>query len=289
MGKILIQVWGGLGNQMFVYAAGRALALRTNSTLILDHETGYKLDLYKRQFELSKFKINIIPANKIHSFNYQGGSLIRLFSNKIKRHIPFLNIKIIQENNFEFNDELISNPKTNCYLIGYWQSEKYFKDYSDIIKQDFSIKSVMPDSVLEQASEIIELGNRAVALGVRRYQEVKKFVNVKLTEKKYYLKAMEMISQKIENPVFICFTQDPKWVRENLSEKYEIQFAAKEEIGNEAIEDLYLMKLCKHFIISNSTFYWWGAWLADYESKIIISPNNWLNKYTPNPDWIIID
>jgi len=289
MGKILVQVWGGLGNQMFVYAAGRALALRTNSTLILDHETGFKSDLYKRSFELSKFRINIISANKIQTFNYRGGSFIRLLSNKIKRHIPFLNIKIFQENNFEFNDKLISNPNTNCYIKGYWQSEKYFKDFSNIIKQDFSIKTEMPDSVLKEASEIMALGERAIAIGVRRYQEVTKFINVKLTEKEYYLKAMGLIAQKIENPVFICFTQDPTWVKENLCGKFNIQFAKSKDQNNGAIEDLYLMKLCKHFIISNSTFYWWGAWLADNKSKIVIAPNNWLNKYTPNPDWVIID
>lgn len=274
---------------MFVYAAGRALSLRTNSTLILDHDTGFKSDFYKRYFELSNFSINIIPANKLQTFNYRGGSIIRFLSNKINRHIPSLNYKIIQEKNFELDKELILKPSKNCFLRGYWQSEKYFNDFKEIVKQDFTIKTEMPNSVLQEASKIISLGNRSVALGVRRYQEVTKFVNIKLTEKEYYLKAMELVSKKIENPVFICFSQDPIWVKQNLGKKYNIQFATPKDSDNGAIEDLYLMRLCKHFIISNSTFYWWGAWLADNKSKIIVAPNNWLNKFTPNPDWILID
>jgi len=288
-GKVIIHLFGGLGNQMFIYATGRALALRTNSELIIDNKSGFKRDFYKRHFELANFNITAKHATKLQCFDYKGGGYIRLVSNKIGRHIPFLNIKIIKENNFEYNENLILKSNNNCLLIGYWQTEKYFEDYSDIIRKDFKIKTDMTDSVLKEASEVIALGNRAVALGVRRYQEVKKFVNIKLTGKDYYLKAMDMIAQKIENPVFVCFTQDQQWVKENLTGKFNIKFVEPKDHKNGAIEDLYLMKLCKHFIISNSTFYWWGAWLAENNNKVVITPNNWVNRLTPNTDWIVLE
>lgn len=288
-GKVIIHLFGGMGNQMFIYAAGRALALRNNSELIIDHATGFNGDFYKRHFELANFNITAKLATKVQCFDYKGGGYIRLLSSKIERLIPFLNIKIITEKKFEYNEGLISNSNNNCFLRGYWQTEKYFEDYSDIIRKDFTIIKEMSSSIKNEAKTIDELGNRAVALCVRRYQEVKKFVNVKLTEKDYYLRAMKFMTQRIKNPIFICFTQDTNWVKENLCHDFDVRFAIQKDQEKGAIDDLFLIKRCKHFIISNSTFYWWGAWLTDNKSKIIITPNNWVSKYTPNSDWIILD
>lgn len=285
-GKVIVQLFGGLGNQMFIYATGKALALRNGSEFIIDHKSGFIGDVYKRTFELNNFKISAKLAPNIYSFNYKFGGYIRLISNKIKRHLPFLTIKIIEESNSKFNDDLITGNNTNCFLKGYWQTEDYFKDCSDIIRSEFLFSKKMSNSVLNEASIIDSYDGRSVALGVRRYQEVKTFVNVKLTDKQYYLSSMKKISEKIKNPIFFCFTQDQEWVKTNLcNHGFEILFMEEKNIENGAIEDLFLLKRCKNFIISNSTFYWWGAWLSENKNKIVITPSNWVNKLTVCNSW----
>jgi len=287
-GKVIVRLFGGLGNQMFIYAAGKSLALRNDSEFIIDYTTGFKGDIYKRHFELDNFNITAKFTSKVQCFDYKGGSYIRHVSNKIGRHIPLLNIKIIKENNFEFNNNFFLNKNKNCLLEGYWQTERYFMDYSDIIKKDFLIIKGMSYSVNNEAKSIDELGDRTIALGVRRYQEVKTFVNIKLTDKEYYLQAMKIMAQKVKDPIFICFTQDPNWVEENLCQDFDVRFAIQKDQDSGAIEDLFLIRRCKHFIISNSTFYWWGAWLAENKNKIVITPNNWVNQDTAPPDWTVL-
>jgi len=146
----------------------------------------------------------------------------------------------------------------------------------------------MSTAVENEGKVIDELGNRSIALGVRRYQEVEVFVNVKLTDKEYYLRAMKLMAQQVIDPVFICFTQDPDWVKENLCDDFDVRFAIAKDQDTGAIEDLFLIRRCKHFIISNSTFYWWGAWLAENKNKIVIAPNNWVNSDTVKSDWTIL-
>ena len=285
-GKVIVQLFGGLGNQMFIYATGKALALRNGSEFIIDHKSGFIGDVYKRKFELNNFNISAKLAPDIYSFNYKFGGYIRLISNKIKRHLPFLTIKIIEESNSEFNEDLIAGKNTNCLLKGYWQTEDYFKDCSDIISREFLFAKKMSNSVLNEASIIESYDGRAVALGVRRYQEVKTLVNVKLTDKEYYLSSMKKISEKINNPVFFCFTQDQEWVKTNLfNHGFEILFLKEKNTEDGALEDLFLLKGCKNFIISNSTFYWWGAWLSENKNKIVITPSNWVNKLTVCNSW----
>ena len=287
-GIIIAQLFGGLGNQMFIYAAARALALRTNSKLIFDKNTGFTNDIYERKFGLDNFKLKFHSASNIQSFNFPGGKYLKKMSNKLTRHIPLFYIKIINEENFKFNHELIGTPKTNYYLNGYWQTEKYFRDYKDVIKEDFQIEKSISQNTLDEEKKYITYGENSVAVCVRRYQEVKNFVHLSLTNEEYYLNAMKLMTSKISNPVFVCFTQDRKWVEQNLCDHFNIRFAEPKEGERGTIEDLYLMKSFNHFIISNSSYYWWGTWLSKNETKIVIAPQNWISPNTPLEDWIIL-
>ncbi len=287
--KIITQLSGGLGNQMFMYAAARAIALRMNAVLYLDCKHGFKNDrLYRRNFALNHLDIKFKEAPPLLQFGYPGGHFIHRISRRLKRHLPYLNIRYIQERLFSASEQVVNLPSSDYYIEGYWQSERYFEDYRDQIRKDFRIIKPISDSVREEAKMIQELGDRGIALCVRRYQEVKKFVNLSVIGKDYYLEAMKCMARQVQNPVFICFSQTPEWVKEHLSDHYEIRYITPKDYKSGEIDDLFLLTQCKHFIISNSTFYWWGAWLSEVPGKEIIAPEQWYFPETPLKEWTIL-
>lgn len=289
MKKVIVEISGGLGNQMFMYATGRALALRVGGELILDYDNSGKKDFYGRTFELNKFNIKGKRSN-FYSYNYPLGKILKKISRRLGRHIPCLNIKNVSENkSFDFDSDILSITNS-CHLSGYWQSELYFKDFENVIRQDFVFLNPMSHKVLDEKEQILNLNDRAVALCVRRYQEVKQFGKLKLTEVDYYKKAIIEIQKRVPNPVFFCFSQTPLWVKEMLEPLgIEIRYITPKQGENASIEDLYLMMNFKNFILSNSTYYWWGAWLSSRSDKLIISPNNWCCNKSNCDGWIIIE
>ena len=273
---------------MFMYAAARALSLRIGAKITVDHRSGFKNDSFGRNYELDGFNICGEHASTIESFDYPGGRYFRTLSSKVQRHMPFVRTIVVTENNCLIN-EIIKNPEPRSYLLdGYWQTDQYFREFSDHIREEFTIVRNLPPNVLNESHEIQKLGNRAVALCVRRYQEVKRFVNLRVTQKDYYMKAIELIRKKIDDPLFVCFSQDQQWVIDNLADEANIIFAEKKIGPASSISDLFLITQFQNIILSNSSFYWWGAWLASHPEKTVISPNNWVNEHTVPDEWIVI-
>lgn len=285
---ITSSLFGGLGNQMFIYAMVKAMALRNNTNFAFNQKYGFeKDDLYKRKLALLDFNLKL-PSSSVQVYDYPGGRYIR----KISRGLGFnlLNPKctfIKESRPFRFHEELLYLRNKNVYLEGYWQSEKYFKDFTDIIKKDFQIKKNFSSDVYEELDQIRELGDRAVMLGVRRYQESLSAPGGVLNEA-YYNKAMEIIASKITSPVFFVFSQDKVWVQKHLSSKYELIYIHTKEGDDRAIDDLFLMENFKYYIISNSSFYWWGAWLSNSDTKLVIAPDNFINPDSVCSNWLII-
>ncbi len=164
-----------------------------------------------------------------------------LYTVDLKRHLPYLNIRYIQERFFSAPEQVVNLPSSDYYIEGYWQSERYFEDYRDQIRKDFRIIKPISDSVREEEKMIQELGDRGIALCVRRYQEVKKFVNLSVIGKDYYLEAMKCMARQVQNPVFICFSQTPEWVKEHLSDHYEIRYIIPKDYKSGEIDDLFLL------------------------------------------------
>ena len=289
MQKVVISdVHGGLGNQMFMYAIARAISLRIGAKLYLSYNKTDIPDQFGRLFELDRFNIAGETSN-LADFAYPGARLVRFLSHRIGLHLPFHNVKFINESNFMFDESLLSKQLNGCHLHGYWQSEEYFADCKDQIREDFSFKIRFSDDVEQERAMIESYGDHAVALCVRRYQEVKKFVNLKLTEEDYYLKAIEIAKSKVSNPVFFCFSQVPEWVKENLDTACGQVVYIKPKTGKDAShEDIYLLQHFKNFIISNSSFYWWGTWLSEKKDKMVISPDNWCCNRSNCSDWIVV-
>jgi len=279
---IIVSLIGGLGNQMFQYALGRRLALKNKVDLKFDICELRKDPIIgtPRKYNLHCFNILEKFATPQEIQKYKGdnpGLLLKLIriilgGTTANRNKSF----IVEKENFVFDKDVLQVDK-NAYLQGYWQNEKYFRNIRDVLLEEFTVKHP-PDKknqdVLNQTNS-----TNSVSIHVRRGDYVKD----KRTNKHhgtcslgYYKKAIEIIAKKIKNPYFFAFSDDIAWVKKNLQMKYPV-YCVDNNNDEHNYEDLRLMSACKHNIIANSSFSWWGAWLNKNPNKIVIAPKKWLN------------
>jgi len=289
---IVTRLMGGLGNQMFQYAAGLALAKRHETPLLIDLsflQTDAAGQYTQRRFELDVFKAPIEFASAeqlLHFGENQANSLIR----KIKKFMGAPVPEIFREKNSRYDAEL-RFCSADTLLIGFWQSEKYFRHISPLIREAFTFR----DEFVMEARSIEEglSGATSVSVHVRRGD----YVNNKaagdfhgICSLDYYKIAMKLISEKFQNVHFYIFSDDLDWCRDHLGHKSNTTFV---NLTNAASE-LYLMSRCSHHIIANSSFSWWGAWLNSSPGKFVIAPHTWfrdLSAFTEDiycEDWIRI-
>jgi hypothetical protein len=274
--KIIIRLQGGLGNQLYCYAAARALSLNTNKELLIDARP-IKGEGPNRQYDLSVFDIKEKHVSGLTSWITGWVASVRL-GKLFKVLFPLAwNFKIIRDKEEGF-DASLSNPYRGTIILqGYWQSFKYFDNEDKILKKELTIKNE-PDAI--NKNWIAELHEEeSVALHVRRGDYVNNptanAIHGTCTPE-YYEKAIKLIFEKVENPSFYIFTDDPEWAENNISISAPTK-VIKHNLGKSDYEDLRLMSHCKHFIIANSSFSWWGAWLSNNSSKIIIAPSKWFS------------
>lgn len=278
---IIIKIAWGLWNQMFQYALWRALAIENNSELKLDISSFKTYKLHK--YSLEKLSIIKNYTNKKDIPWYENSSsnkYIDFIFQKIKNIAILCNPHHFQEKGFEVFNQKILDISDGTYLDWYFQSDKYFKKYADIIRKDFEV-SIPPS--LENLEMIKKIQNvNAVSLHIRRGDYIKNIHTQSLhglCTDEYYKKSITYIVDKVKKPVFFIFSDDIEWAKDNMKtgfEEYYIDF-------NDAwknYEDIRLMKNCKHHIIANSTFSWWGAWLNPSSEKIVIMPSVWFSGYT---------
>lgn len=273
---IIVKLIGGLGNQLFQYAAGRRLAQVHNVPLKLDisgFET-YKLHKYSLQhFNLSA---EIAAPGEIAGFRYRPSLPGKAAGFLLRRFGPSRNMPLVKEKYFHFDPEILS-AGGNAYLEGYWQSEKYFKDIEAVIRHDLSFNQE-PDAMnLEPAREIA--GCNAVSVHVRRGDYVSNPATNSAhgtASMDYYRAAMKIVAGKNPDARFFVFTDDPDWVGKNMSFDYPVKLLTHNN-ADKNYEDLRLMSLCRHNIVANSSFSWWGAWLNANPEKVVIGPKKWFN------------
>lgn len=277
---IITKLIGGLGNQMFQYAVGRHLAYKNKTKLKLDI-SGFKS--YKlRRYELGCFNIVEDFANDIDIkiFNLKRG-LERRFNilKKLNKNILYT-----EKVKFKFDPEVLK-CKGNIYLNGSWQSEKYFKDIETDIRREFTVKIPQIGKNKKIARQISSCKS-PVSLHMRRGDYVfNPHTNQILgtCTLDYYYRCVKYLARRVMNPHFFVFGDDPKWARNNLKLSYPTTFI-DHNCPDKGYEDLRLMSQCKHHIIANSSFSWWGAWLAKNKNKIILVPKKWLNINLKTPD-----
>ncbi|HED06224.1 MAG TPA: alpha-1,2-fucosyltransferase [Ignavibacteria bacterium] len=280
---IIIRIGGGLGNQLFQYALGRNLSLTKNIPLRLD---------------LSWFKTNLDREYKLKYFNTREIIATDSELKKIKRYqkinsgryflhnLLFSNESIyIEEKQFHFNSKVL-DIKDIAYLIGYWQTEKYFENIKDIIRKDFTLKNEPSGFYKNDEQEIRE--KNSVSLHIRRGDYITNGIanaNMGVCSLEYYKKAVNIIKDSVNNPTFFIFSDDIDWATENLQIDSPAVFVSDKKLKD--YEELILMSKCKHNIIANSSFSWWGAWLNNSPDKIVIAPKKWFNDTKRNSKDII--
>jgi hypothetical protein len=279
---IISQLYGGLGNQMFQYAAGRAASLRLNETMTLDISFFESHSLHQG-FELFRvFNIDTPlagPEDISAVLGWQGCKYTR----RIVARPAFKCIRkssFVIEPSFNFWPDVRMVP-SDCYLTGYWQSEKYFLDYACIIRKDFAFKEPL-DSLNEELLKKITQKN-SVSLHVRRGDYVANAGVYACCSIDYYENAVGYIAAQVKDPVFFVFSDDPDWVKANLKLEHDHVYVSHNK-GTESYNDMRLMSRCDHHIIANSSFSWWGAWLNPSTDKIVIAPDTWFVNGTDASD-----
>lgn len=279
---IIVRLKGGLGNQLFQYATARTAAERNNSTLKLDILWFDDPKHIYRKYRLNKFNIveSFVTPGEVDEITWKSrtGLKKRIFD-YVQRRMPYYRRKIVQEQNFYF-DPNVARVLKNVYLDGYWQSEKYFKDIENILPSEFSLKTPldkMNQTVLNKITqtEPVSIHVRHPKPWCRDPQTNPDNIEFHGTcSLEYYHAAVKKISMEVKNPHFFVFSDNMDWTRDNL--KYDLPLTFVDHNGEEKdYKDLHLMSHCKHNIIANSTFSWWGAWLNKNPDKIVIAPKKW--------------
>lgn len=286
---IVTKLIGGLGNQLFQYAAGLSLATKKNTELFIDTaflnadaEGAYT----KRNFELDKFNITEKIADKIilEQFKFNQPTLIV----KLKKIKPNLFKKIIfNEHQFHFYTKFFKLP-INTYLNGFWQSENYFNEYRSILLKKFSLKKSLSDTAFVIDKKI--KSTSSVSIHIRRGD----FLSLKSANHfhgflpiDYYKTAIDYINTKINSVTFFIFSDDIEWCKINFDFILNKQFIDGKALNLTTHEELILMSHCQHNITANSSFSWWGAWLNQNPNKIVIAPKNWFADKTINTNDLI--
>lgn len=257
---IIVRVLGGLGNQLFIYAFARYLSLELPCSVFLETRTGFLRDSYERVYRLNKYNIKLKTCPWYYAIFYP---LRKRYSAITK--LIFGNITFLNDTEFLKNPELAFKSireSKKTFLDGYWQYPKYFANYERIIKNELSVKNKINNQNTQMADKMKQCNSIAIHLRRVHYDTLLELV--------YYKKAILKIKTKIKDPVFYVFSDDIEWCRQNF--KTDDIFVFVDHNSCDEIAELWLMSQCKHFIIANSSFSWWGSWLSQNYEKIIIMP-----------------
>ena len=273
--------WGGLGNQLFQYAAGRSLALRHDVNLrLLFNPSDSQRKITPQKLEISHFNIQAKVISKIQLIEHL---VPDSFSSLIKGEFP----KTFRESVLHYDKNFLKlGPNTR--LKGYWQSERYFMSCRKVLREDFRIITPPSKQNISLMTEISSLP--AVSVHIRRGDYV---TNPEANAYhgtcglKYYKDAMEYVETHMSTaPIFFVFSDDPIWVKQNFKPNFKTFYVDCNDAST-SYEDLRLMAACKHNIIANSSFSWWGAWLNKSPGKIVVAPKKWYaDTSINNPDMV---
>lgn len=269
--RVIVKFNGGLGNQMFQWALARAIAETTGMEARFD--MSYFNRQYARPYELDVFKVE--PKFVVDAWTIIRLKLIWALRSFLNWK-DFLGITLYSESHFNF-DKNINKIKSNAYIIGFFQSELYFTCVEDKLREDFKFEKEPDAKNMQIISQMY--ATNSIAIHIRRgdYVEKQRYQNLYATcSPDYYKRGVEYIAQKYPNPTLYIFSDDIRWAKQNIRLPYETVYISH-NTGKKSYEDMRLMSLCRHNIIANSSFSWWGAWLNKNKEKIVIAPQKWFN------------
>lgn len=299
---IIVRLNGGMGNQMFQYAYGKSLSHKLSTEVFYDnryllthHNRKYNT---KRNFDLDLFdtKIQIAEPKMLEEIpTYFGKKKKIILKLKRRLNIPTKigNLSYIPEvNNYKQNIQI---PE-HSYIDGYWQDERYFESVKHQIKNDFILKE-KPNAKISEIENYIR--NRdSVVIQIRRTDYIANPINKLIfnsLDVDYFRQGLEILKQTLHNPIVLIFSDDNQWALDNFKFiNIENILIEDEWKGDRYQYSMYLMNKAKNFIISNSSFGWWGAYLSQFENKKIIAPKKWFryplfnSNFRLPKDWIKI-
>jgi Glycosyl transferase family 11 len=292
-----VSVYGGLGNQMFQYAL--CIALNKNGKKTRISFSNFLFEYHHSGFNLGIAFMLQLPFH-LKLLNYFLSNAKVLYKN---RYAAFISRKLVQYyhrkhfNTYREGKEFIYDHNVfhqqSSFLVGVWQVESYFCDFKKAVSDEFIFRKPTDRQNIEVAKNISN--SNSVSIHIRRgdydsayWKNIFGFIN----DTGYYVNALDYIQKKVENPKFFIFSDDMEWVKANFKVSNCVYIDHNK--GNRSYIDMYLMSLCKHNIIANSTFSWWGAWLNKNENKIVVMPEKWIKRdYWPEGifpgEWVKIN
>jgi hypothetical protein len=248
---VLVRLEGGLGNQMFQYALGRHISIRRQEELVID------LTVLTRARSIRKYELDC--------FNITG----RLINDvSVLKDLSIL--WIVRELSFGFDSQVLDTVCPNVMLHGLWQTPRYFEAISGVVKNDFSFTFTL-SPIFEGLSREFIAGN-SIGVHVRRTDYLDTTYGMYVLDSTYYDRALAYMADIVSDPVFLIFSDDIEWCRRSLCIPYRHILVPHSDHGR---EHLQLMARCRHFIVANSTFSWWAAWLGAAPDKIVVAPQRW--------------
>lgn len=279
----IVNILGGLGNQMFQYALAVALQKKHPAEKILIDSSGFRGYPLHNGYELTRiFNIKIQEA----SISEQTRLFYPLRNYRMwqigRRVLPHRKSVIYDAANMAFIPGVIEH-KDSAYYLGYWQTEKYFKDVRTEIYAAFRFIDFETSGKNASFADKIAESTCAVSVHVRRGDYTKIANTQGICTLEYYRKALTELHRRVSPKMFVIFSDDIDWARRNLKDYFGNTSVTYVDWNNgiESFRDMQLMSLCKHNIIANSSFSWWGAWLNQNPDKIVIAPSRWMN----GPGW----
>lgn len=263
--KLIVRLKGGVGNQLYSYAAAKRLSIANGAELVIDNVSGFARDKeYRRSYGLDRFNITARLA-ETHERFVPFERPRRALAKFLAKHQPFETRKYIEQENDDFDVRLLSIKLAHEYttIDGLWQSELYFKDVENEIRNEFKI-SPPTDYKNLAARDNIKL-NRTTAIHVRWFNPGSSNANA---SEEYYKRAIQAVRNEQQSPKFAIFSDNPRMAANilNIRKEESILVDWNNEDGAE-IDDLWLMSNCSDFIIANSTFSWWAAWLGSNDKS----------------------
>jgi hypothetical protein len=285
----IVRFRGGLGNQLFQYAAARIYGLQHSIDAKAD-VTGYKnpdKQVVPRGYKMDKFNTNLPVATEeeVRRYKYPFGIL-----SKVWRGVK---TKVFKLDYLDYHPQYFK--KKIKYLDGYFQSPLYYKGHEDLIRSECTLREEYVSDTAKKIREDMKQ-TQSVSVHIRRGDLVTQIDAASaqgLCSLDYYEKAIEtmngMLSSPTQKPTYYVFSDDITWVEDHITFPENTVYVSK--LNLQDYEELYLMSLSKHNIIGNSTFSWWSAWLNEHTDKIIMAPRQWTVRNTDHPtiipkDWI---
>jgi hypothetical protein len=268
---IVVRLQGRLGNQMFEYAVGRTLAERHGTELVLD--SSWVVDGAgggTMRYELGCFDLDVQvrPVWEVARVPNPSGFVYALQRLRPSRR-RFLHV-VAEEASNAFTPAVASAPD-DAYLLGYWQFEEYFAEREALVREAFSFPALSAAS-----AEIAEEIGRSTAVSVHvRRGDYTEHAHLGGLEASYYERAAETIADAVGDIRLFVFSDEPAWCAEALRFPYETTIVERPLPVEREWEDMRLMSLCRHHVIANSTYGWWGAWLNPSSDKLVVAPRRW--------------